>query len=112
MPTYRQYPMIEKSASWGEIVSMFTAKYWWLFLEPLMAHSSGVVMEERTFTDEVRRRRLLRLLGDTQSVWKDKNHPELAEGSEAWVRRMRDQDERIDRERRSGCEQLSPKTTL
>jgi hypothetical protein len=49
---------------------------------------------------EVHRRRLLRILGDAQPAWKSEDHPELAEGSAAWVRRMRDQDERLDRARR------------
>lgn len=49
--------------------------------------------------EEVRRRRLLQILSDPEPIWKDEDHPELAQGAEAWVRRMRDEDERIRREK-------------
>jgi hypothetical protein len=48
--------------------------------------------------EAVNRRRLLQFLSSEESVWKDEDHPELAEGSEAWVRRMRDQDLRLEQE--------------
>jgi hypothetical protein len=51
---------------------------------------------------EVRRRRLVALLAAAEPAWKSEDHPELAEGSAAWVRCMRDEDERLDRERRGG----------
>lgn len=42
--------------------------------------------------NEVNRRRLLQMLSNPEPIWKDEDHPELADGAEAWVRRMRDQD--------------------
>jgi hypothetical protein len=41
---------------------------------------------------EVNRRRLLQILDSPEPAWKDEDHPELAEGSEAWLRKMRDED--------------------
>jgi len=39
---------------------------------------------------ELRRRRLLAFLGDPKPVWKDEDHPELAQlGTAAYVRQMR-----------------------
>jgi hypothetical protein len=49
--------------------------------------------------EEVRRRRLLQILSSPEPVWKDEDHPELAEGSESWVRKMRDEDLERERER-------------
>src|SRR5689334_21491530 len=49
--------------------------------------------------EEVRRRRLLQILNESEPIWKDEDHPELAEGAEAWVRRMRDEDLRIEQEK-------------
>jgi hypothetical protein len=37
--------------------------------------------------EEVRRRRLLQMLDDPEPIWKDEDHPELAGGSETWVRK-------------------------
>lgn len=49
--------------------------------------------------DAVSRRRLLRILSDPEPVWRDEDHPELAEGADVWVRRMRDQDAELERQR-------------
>ena len=38
---------------------------------------------------EARRRRLLRFLESTEPVWRDEDHPELANGSAAWVEQLR-----------------------
>jgi hypothetical protein len=38
---------------------------------------------------ELRKRRLLAFLQDPEPVWKDEDHPELAEGTEGWVRGLR-----------------------
>jgi hypothetical protein len=43
---------------------------------------------------ELRRRRLLAFLNDDQPAWTESNHPELAEGSAAWVKRLRDEGEK------------------
>ncbi len=41
----------------------------------------------------VRRQRLLQLLQNKEAVWKDEDHPELAEGAAAWIRRSRAEDD-------------------
>src|SRR2546425_10810451 len=46
-----------------------------------------------TARNEVRRQRLLQFLQNKEAVWKDEDHPELAEGAAAWVRRARAEDE-------------------
>lgn len=51
---------------------------------------------------EVNRRRLLDVLRNPELAWKDADHPELAEGAAAWVRRMRDEDNRMEQEKRGG----------
>ncbi len=38
---------------------------------------------------EIKRQRLLRVFDDTEPIWKDEDHPELAQGADAWVRQMR-----------------------
>ena len=41
---------------------------------------------------EVKKRRLLQFLRSSEPVWKDENHPELAEmGTSAWVESLRNQ---------------------
>jgi hypothetical protein len=49
--------------------------------------------------EAVNRRRLLALLSSKEPIWKDEDHPELASGAEAWVRKMRDQDLQLEREK-------------
>ena len=38
---------------------------------------------------EIRRRKLLQFLESAEPAWKDEDHPELAKGSGAWVRGLR-----------------------
>ncbi len=42
---------------------------------------------------ELRRRRLLTFLRDDHPAWKEKDHPELARGAEAWVQGLRSESE-------------------
>ena len=44
--------------------------------------------------EKVRRQKLLRLLESDEPVWLEVNHPELANGSTAWVRTLRTESER------------------
>lgn len=55
-----------------------------------------------TARDAVRRRRLLRFLRSDEPAWKEENHPELAKGAAAWVRKLRDESERATRRRLKG----------
>jgi hypothetical protein len=56
---------------------------------------------------ELKRRRLLQLLSDEAPLWKDEDHPELKEGAYAYVRKMRDEDDK--RSRKKLGDWLSPK---
>lgn len=38
---------------------------------------------------ELKKRRLLEFLRSDEVIWKDEDHPELANGTEAWVQEMR-----------------------
>jgi hypothetical protein len=49
--------------------------------------------------EEVRRRHLLKVLSDPEPIWKDEDHPELAEGSDAWVRKLREESDRMEQEK-------------
>ena len=49
--------------------------------------------------EAVNRRRLLEFLSSKEPIWKDEDHPELAQGAEGWVRQMRDQDLQLEREK-------------
>lgn len=42
---------------------------------------------------EVRRLEQLRSLGDAVGCWKDENHPELKDGADKWVEKLRDEAE-------------------
>jgi metal-responsive CopG/Arc/MetJ family transcriptional regulator len=49
--------------------------------------------------EAVNRRRLLAILGSTEAVLKDADYPEFRDGSEAWVRRLREEDLQIEQEK-------------
>ena len=49
--------------------------------------------------EAVDRRRLLKMLGHPDPILRDEDYPEFHDGSEAWVRRLRDDDVRLDREK-------------
>jgi hypothetical protein len=40
-------------------------------------------------TREIRRRKVLKALETTEPIWRDEDHPELGDDSDAWVRSMR-----------------------
>jgi hypothetical protein len=46
-----------------------------------------------TARSEVRRQKLLRLLESKSPTWKDKDHPEFANGAPGWVRKIRKESE-------------------
>jgi hypothetical protein len=46
-----------------------------------------------TARNEVRRHRLLQFLQSTDPAWKDQDHPELADGADHWVRKLRAENE-------------------
>ena len=53
--------------------------------------------------DEVNRRRLLQLLGSPEPVLRDEDYPEFQDGADAWVRRNRDEDLRLENEKLGKC---------
>ena len=42
---------------------------------------------------EMKRQILLELFKRKEPIWKDEDHPELKDGSEAWVRKIREESE-------------------
>ena len=54
-------------------------------------HRSEFAIE--VLDQEVKRRQLLKILENKEPLWKNEDHPELAQGAEAWVRQMRQEDE-------------------
>jgi hypothetical protein len=48
---------------------------------------------------EIRRRRLMQILGDEEPIVKSEDHPEWKDGAYAWVRQMRDDDDKHTREK-------------
>jgi len=46
-----------------------------------------------TARNEVRRQKLLQFLENPDPAWEDKDHPELARGTAAWVRKQRAESE-------------------
>ncbi len=49
--------------------------------------------------DAVNRRRLIEFLSNPKPVLNDKDYPEFRDGADVWVRKMRDQDSRLEREK-------------
>jgi len=47
-----------------------------------------------TAREAVRRRKLLRFLETDVPVWEEADHPELKQGSAAWIRKLRHENER------------------
>lgn len=47
-----------------------------------------------TAREAIRRRKLLHFLGSDQPAWSDPDHPELTQGSAAWVRKLRHENEK------------------
>ncbi len=68
-------------------------------IDTLVGQRGRSAFLEDVLREEVRRRRLLQFLNSPEPAWKDGDHPELAEGAEAWVRKMRDEDLRVERDK-------------
>lgn len=49
--------------------------------------------------EEVRRRRLLEILGSKEPILKDEDYPEFRDGAEAWVSKMREEELRLEQEK-------------
>lgn len=47
---------------------------------------------------EVQRLNFLKAVRETAGAWKDKDHPELKGGTDRWVRKLREEDEKRARE--------------
>src|ERR1700749_120447 len=48
---------------------------------------------DETARSELKRRHLLAFLNQSEPAWRDEDHPELAGGSAAWVRKLRAEEE-------------------
>ena len=49
--------------------------------------------------EAVNRRRLLQILTNAEPILKEEDYPEFRNGSEAWVRRLREEDLRLEQEK-------------
>jgi len=58
---------------------------------PVPVAASAFLVE--TARETVKRRKLLAFLESDEVAWKDEDHPELANGSGAWVRALREESE-------------------
>jgi hypothetical protein len=58
---------------------------------------------------EVRRLKLLEFLEGKEPAWKESDHPELANGAAAWVRKLRNES---DLSRSSKADGANPPTTV
>ncbi len=52
---------------------------------------------------EVKRRSLIKFLSTPGPIWKDEDHPELKNGARAWVRKMREADEKLRLKKRAAA---------
>ena len=67
-------------------------------IDKLVGQRGRSAFFEEVLQKEVRRRLLLEILNGPP-IWKIEDHPELADGSEAWVRKLREEsDQRLNRE--------------
>jgi hypothetical protein len=68
-----------------------------------MSEKDAASDARRQNTDPLRREKLLRFLESDAPAWKDADHPELADGTAAWVRRLRQGESktRLQKKRRS-----------
>ena len=53
--------------------------------------------------EAVNRTRLLQFLNSKEPIWKDEDHPELAEGADTWVRQLRDESLRLEQQKLGDC---------
>ena len=59
-------------------------------IDKIAGHRRRTAFVVEVLEREIRRREQLKALEQAAGAWKDANHPELANGAEAWVREMRD----------------------
>lgn len=64
-----------------------------------------------TARDAVRRQRLLQFLESGKPAWREKGHPELADGSAEWVRKLRAESEPTRTRRRAAKTKRARKAT-
>lgn len=58
-------------------------------IDAIAGHRGRSAFLVKTAEEAVRRAKLLQILESDQPIWKDEDHPELAQGSASWVRRIR-----------------------
>ena len=58
-------------------------------IDKIAGHRRRTAFVVEVLEREIRRREQLEALQDAAGAWKDEDHPELAEGGDAWVRQMR-----------------------
>jgi len=58
-------------------------------IDKIAGHRKRTAFVVEVLNREIRRREQLEALEQAAGAWTDANHPELANGAEAWVREMR-----------------------
>lgn len=59
-------------------------------IDKIAGHRKRSAFVVEVLDREIRRREQLEALEQAAGAWTDENHPELANGADAWVREMRD----------------------
>jgi hypothetical protein len=62
-------------------------------IDRIAGHRQRTAFVVELLEREIRRREQLKAIEEAAGCWKDELHPELAAGSEAWVRQMRQESE-------------------
>ena len=60
-------------------------------IDKIAGHKKRTAFIVEVLEREIRRREQLEALNEAAGSWKDKDHPELANGADVWVRKMRDE---------------------
>jgi hypothetical protein len=62
-------------------------------IDRIAGHRQRTAFVVELLEREIRRREQLKAVAEAAGCWKDESHPELAHGSEAWIREMRQESE-------------------
>jgi hypothetical protein len=62
-------------------------------IDKIAGHRQRTAFVVELLEREIRRREQLQAVEEAAGCWKDELHPELAGGSEAWIRQMRQESE-------------------
>ena len=70
-------------------------------IDKIVSHGKRAAFLVDLAKREIQRQRLLKIFENQEPIWKDEDHPELADGAAAWVRKVRAKsEERFQRDQR------------